>query len=417
MNANAKHVGNTGADSEVVIIGGGLAGLAAAMYIAPSGCSVRLLERQRRLGGLAATDVRDGFSFNQGAHALYVDGPGAEVLAELGIETKGGRPPTSGRLVMDGQAEIAPAGPISLARTRALSLSEKFDMAKLLAKLPKSNPADYADWSVSRWVRESVRGDKGQQLLFGLSRLATYTNNPDELSAEVAIEQLQYGLGNGVLYLDGGWQSLVDQMVNALESMSNVTLETGATVDELPDAPVVIIAAGGPILASRLLNQTFDLGPSAEVSCLDMGLKRTPDHDVVIGADEPFYFSNHSAVANLAPVGRFHVSAMEYLRPGAEPRPAAIEAFTRHAGIDQDDVVTSRRLHRMTAVSAIPTAKRGGLAGRPGTAVADRPGVFIAGDWVGPKGHLADASLASAKQAALGAVDHLAQIAPASAGR
>ena len=51
-------------------------------------------------------------------------------------------------------------------------------------------------------------------------------------------------------------------------------------------------------------------------------------------------------------------------------------------------------------------AAGGGLAGRPGVAVPDRPGTFVAGDWVGPEGHLADAVLASARAAALAAVAH-----------
>ena len=53
-------------------------------------------------------------------------------------------------------------------------------------------------------------------------------------------------------------------------------------------------------------------------------------------------------------------------------------------------------LRRMTVTSVLPTAIRGGLAGRPGPVVAEHPGVFLAGDWVGPVGMLADASLASA---------------------
>jgi hypothetical protein len=45
------------------------------------------------------------------------------------------------------------------------------------------------------------------------------------------------------------------------------------------------------------------------------------------------------------------------------------------------------------------TAARGGLAGRPGPAVPGEPRLFVAGDWVGPEGLLADASLDSGRRA------------------
>ena len=57
------------------------------------------------------------------------------------------------------------------------------------------------------------------------------------------------------------------------------------------------------------------------------------------------------------------------------------------------EVVIERRfLPRMVAASALATAADGGLAGRPGPQVPEAPGLYLAGDWVGPQGWLADAS-------------------------
>jgi len=39
------------------------------------------------------------------------------------------------------------------------------------------------------------------------------------------------------------------------------------------------------------------------------------------------------------------------------------------------------------------------VAGRPPVAVPGRPGVHVAGDWVGPRGLLADAALSSGAEA------------------
>jgi pyruvate/2-oxoglutarate dehydrogenase complex dihydrolipoamide dehydrogenase (E3) component len=53
----------------------------------------------------------------------------------------------------------------------------------------------------------------------------------------------------------------------------------------------------------------------------------------------------------------------------------------------------------MTVVGATPSPATGGLAGRPGIDSTGRAGVYVAGDWVGPRGWLADGALASGEAA------------------
>jgi phytoene dehydrogenase-like protein len=56
---------------DIVIIGGGLAGLASAAILSRAGKSVTLIERSsREIGGRARSTEIDGFYFNQGPHAL-----------------------------------------------------------------------------------------------------------------------------------------------------------------------------------------------------------------------------------------------------------------------------------------------------------------------------------------------------------
>ncbi len=105
---------------DAVIVGGGLAGLAAAAYLARSGRRVAVFD-SGPLGGRARTEIRDGHCFNLGAHALYLGGSAAEVLSELGISYTGGPPASTGRWATRGQELFEfPADAPSLLRTRML---------------------------------------------------------------------------------------------------------------------------------------------------------------------------------------------------------------------------------------------------------------------------------------------------------
>lgn len=82
---------------ETVVVGGGVAGLAAATLLARAGRRVVVREAAGVLGGRARSEVRpDGFVRNLGPHALYLGGAGARVLRDLGIDLPGGAPRIAG---------------------------------------------------------------------------------------------------------------------------------------------------------------------------------------------------------------------------------------------------------------------------------------------------------------------------------
>ncbi len=392
--------------SDVHVIGGGLGGLATAALVARAGHTVTVHESRGRLGGRATTDEHNGFRFNQGPHALYVGGEGARVLAELGIRPSGSPPPVRGtQMVVAGERHLAPVGPLSLLRTGLLRGREKVAVARLLARLPRLDPASLSTVTVDDWVDSLTDHGRVREILYTLVRLATYTNAGAHLSAEIAVLQLQLALDDGVIYLDRGWE----QLVHGLSTHEGVTVQTGERLTELPDAPAVVIAAGGPDAAASLIGHGFGPSLAAEVAVLDLGLGRPAAFDVVLGVDRPFYLSNHGFPVDMVPEGRSSVSIAQYLAPGDEPRRDELVAFAAHAGIAPGHVVDERYLHRMVAVTALATAQAGGLAGRAPVAVPDCGGVFVVGDWVGPRGHLVDAVLASAEEAAAAVVAHLAR--------
>ncbi|MGY2129267.1 FAD-dependent oxidoreductase [Blastococcus sp. SYSU DS0617] len=90
------------ARAEVVVIGAGLAGLAAATRLAAAGCDVHVLEGAQHAGGRLATDRVDGFLVDRGFQVLNTGYPR---VADLDVDALGmGWFLTGARVWVDGRA-------------------------------------------------------------------------------------------------------------------------------------------------------------------------------------------------------------------------------------------------------------------------------------------------------------------------
>ena len=69
-----------------IVVGGGIAGLTCAAYLAKEGRRVLIIEKNRECGGLVNSFSRDGFQFEAGVRALENAGIIFPMLKELGIE-------------------------------------------------------------------------------------------------------------------------------------------------------------------------------------------------------------------------------------------------------------------------------------------------------------------------------------------
>lgn len=418
--------------TDVVVIGGGIAGLTAAALIGHRGRRVRLFEKAGELGGRAVTQVKDGFSFNVGPHALYRDAAGIRVLAELGITPQGAVPQPSGGHAVDGGVKHAfPSGFLSLVSTGLLSLPGKLEVAKLLGRVGSLDPAPWHGKTVDEWLAALSRRAEVRRLLAALVRVATYGNAPDRMSGGAALEQVQAALSGNVLYLDHGWRQLVTALRDAAIA-AGVRIESGVRVSAVEQSAsgavaavrlsdgtrlpcAAVIAATPPDEAAALASGathgvlerwSHDAIP-VQAACLDLALDAlpAPRSTFALGIDAPLYFSVHSAVAQLTPGRGALVHVAKYLDPADTPDAtrdlAELERFTDLLQPGwRDHVVHRRFLPHMTVTHALVTAQGGGLAGRPGPAVDGAQGLYVAGDWVGGTGMLADASFASARRAA-----------------
>jgi phytoene dehydrogenase-like protein len=414
---------------DVAVVGGGLSGLAAATYLARGGRSVILFEKSSHAGGRAITQDRHGFLFNLGAHAVYEKSAGAEVLNELGIEFSAGEP-RDVRAVIGGEIHDFPVGPRSLLSTGLLEFGEKLEAAKALMSLAGARPAQLRGTTLSQWLDRNVRHSRVRALLEASARTVTYTNAPEMLDMGLLAEQIQVTTKGRVFYVDGGWQTLVDGLLTAA-CRAGVVIETGMRVVSvehdgsrvmglrLDDGSALTatsaIIAAGPADASRLVDDGNHeaLGRWAEqaipvrAACLDVALRRLPNPGVTVAAciDEPYFMTAQSVYSRVAPDGGALIYTLKYLHPsktaGDNTDERELESWLDLTQPGWRDAVVVRRfLPNLTVSNWLVTAEAGGLAGRPSPRVPGIEGLYVAGDWVGPRGLLFAASLWSARLAA-----------------
>src|SRR5260370_22179616 len=322
--------------SPIVIVGGGLSGLVAAATLATAGEAVVVLEKSSSTGGRAATRDRSGYQFNLGPHALYRGGELRQALKRLGVEVNGAVPGANGGFaIWRGTPYTLPTGFTSLLTTGLLSLHGKFELARLLQTLPSVDARQWHARSLDEWLR-TIGDERAADVIQMLSRVTTFTNDPRRQSAGGTIEQLQLSLRANVLYLDGGWQTIVDGLTRvARDAGAQFTPEARAVTLErrtphqidgvrLADGTVVrasaVIVAAGPADVDALTTVprfASGLPPPVRHASLEVALTSLPrpKRIVAFGVDAPLYFSVHSAEARLAPEGGALIHASKYLAP------------------------------------------------------------------------------------------------------
>ena len=415
--------------TRAIVVGGGVAGLASASYLARGGATVTVFEKADSLGGRASTDTQSGFALNRGVHALYTGGPAASVLHELDIHYSSGSP--SHVFARDSRGlKPYPASALDLVRTDLLSAADKRELLGVFLRLGMLKPERVARQSVADWIAAGVQRPRVHQLLVATARVAMYTSALDLVSADVFAERFQQAIKHPIHYVDGGWQTLVDGLRDAAQT-AGVDIQTAASVEtlrlddgrasgvrlrdgrEVPADAVVIAATPEDVLrvlprgAAPHLEQALAALLPAYVACLDVALSSLPrrQHPVVFDLERPRFMTVQSQFARLAPAGGAVLHAFLQLDPRqpADPRQARaeLEAFVEEAQPGWQALSVERRfLPHMLASAALPLARHGGLAGRIGHRSQDVDNLYFAGDWVGPEGFLVDASLASARAAA-----------------
>ncbi|TVP74730.1 MAG: FAD-dependent oxidoreductase [Gemmatimonadales bacterium] len=336
--------------SDVIVVGAGLAGLACAQDLVEGGCSVRLLEASDGPGGRVRTDEVEGFLLDRGFQVLLEAYPECRKrldydALELGAFSQGALVRFGGGLhkVVDPGADLmealravkAPVGPLA-DKIRVARLRSEYLRADADALLEDPAPSTlellqrlgFGPEIIHRFFRPFFGGVLLDPELGVSGRLFRYyfrmfsegrASVPDRGMGALS-RQLADRLPEGVLELG--------QRVESLEP-GRVRTEDGRT----HECEVVVVAAQGPEAARLLPGQVVDPG-SRSVTCHYFDAPEPPVREPLLVLDgEGEGPANNVAVLSevapgYAPDGRalVSVSVLEGAGGGEAPDDPALQA-------------------------------------------------------------------------------------------
>lgn len=404
-------------ETDVLVVGGGLAGLTAATIAATEGAKTLVLEAATTTGGRARTREQHGFYFNQGPHALYLGGAAKRTLDRLGIDPPGGAPLLPNALVVrHGKFYPAPPGLGSTAQSLMMSAVDHAALTDALSAIGNGF-SGLAGEPLTAALARLTSNALARDILNMLVRLTCYANAPAIASADAVFDQMRLVYG-GVRYLDHGWSTMVNLLAGTADA-AGVRIDTGIRIVGLEArggawsatrADGIQIHARSVVLAMSP-QEAADLAPmeklksaarSARRVCaasLEVGLSSLPEptHTFALGIDSPVYLSVHSIAAKLAPAGSAMIHVAKYLEVDERPSHAVKEELEALLDLLQPGwracLKASQWLPSSTVVHDFPQAASGGSHGRCPVSIA--PNLFVAGDWVGSEGMLSDTAFAS----------------------
>ncbi|MBW5484584.1 FAD-dependent oxidoreductase [Streptomyces bambusae] len=370
---------------QLTVVGGGFAGLVAAISAAEAGSRVTLYEAHRTLGGRART-APGPYRTNEGPHALYNGGPHWTWLAERDL--------------------IGPLARVPLAETLRLRVHRNGRLGRMpslaLLRLARRPAAEApVDQDFHSWAAPLV-GERAARQVANFLAVALFHHDVGALSAAFVQERLirVAKFPPEAQYPRGGWQSVVDRMA-AQAVQLGVRIETGARVDTLPTATGPVVVATSLAAARSLLGDASLTWESGRTVLLDLGLTaRRGDPWVVSDLDAPAWLERFTGQdPGLAPAGRSLVQGQLPIAPG-QSKTDGVQRAERLLDLGfrgWRERVAWRR-------ESVATGRTGAVD-LPGTTWRDRPavnrgdGVYLAGDQVAAPGVLSEVSFNSALEA------------------
>ena len=303
-------------ETDVCVVGAGLAGLACARVLADAGVAVRVFEASDGVGGRVRTDVIDGFRVDRGFQVVLTAYP--ELDRQLDVDALDLRSFDAGALVRRNGAFHRVGDPVrhpdrvlSTVRAPIGSLRDKLAVLRYALDLRRTDPRALLH-RPDRTVREGLaaRGFDAtmidalwQPLLGGI--LLDPALDGSARKADAILAMLARGRA---AVPDAGMGAIPEQLAapiaDAIELGAPVAAVTGAGVrladGRSVDARAVVVATEAP--AARALVHTADPGARA-VANVQFAATEPPVEDrlVVLEGDAGGPATNAAVMTNVAP--------------------------------------------------------------------------------------------------------------------
>jgi hypothetical protein len=368
----------------ITIVGGGLAGLTAAISCAEGGAPVHLLEAHEQLGGRART-TEGPYKANLGPHALLCNSPFWDWLGERNLMPPAAKPRLSGvRFRWHDEIRRVPAIGAAVAALRLRGRTAPVEL------------------DFHTWAGEQVGFEPADQIA-RTAGILTYYHDPGALSAAFVWEPIMRAALSApptARFPIGGWSRIIERMQQRATDLG-VTIEYGCSVDELPQAPVIVATELRDARALLGEDESLDW-LSGNAVCIDLVLDhRRGDPYVVADLQDAGWIERFTAAdPSLAPDGQELIQAQMPIRPG-ESHDAAAARLEELLDASLTDWRSRERWRRRQVMTG-----RTGALDPPGKTWRDRPaidrgdGVFLAGDMVAAPGCLSEIAWASGVRAA-----------------
>ncbi len=255
---------NTNNAAPVIVIGGGISGLACAWRLKQRGVPVLLLEKSSCFGGVIQTVEQNGFLFECGPQTFMLTRALAELIESVGLtgDVQKATPRAPRYILKNGKLVAAPLSPLSLLGTPLMDGGTKWKL--LTEPLRRSHPPD-TDESVAAFVRRKF-GDSLLENLAGPFVSGVYAGDPEKLSLR------------SVLPSAYEWERISGSLLRgALRQMRSRPKRTGPRpgLCSLKRGAVSLLSTVGERLgdcaklgvAVNAVNQTSGAGSQFEVQC------------------------------------------------------------------------------------------------------------------------------------------------------
>ncbi|MFB9966446.1 NAD(P)-binding protein [Sinosporangium siamense] len=372
--------------SEITIVGGGLAGLVAAIACAEAGARVTLHEAHGTLGGRGRASEAP-YVAHEGPHVFYADGPHWEWLAERGLTGPLGRPKAR---------DAVRLGFVRGGRMRRLPPAGFIRMTMLDRGRKAPVDQDFFSWA------SRTHGEEVARRAANAISVVTFDADTGRLSAAFVWEQLRRVFAPGppaVRWVIGGWQAVVSRLEARAREMG-VRVELNSRVTELPNGPVIVATELSS--ARVLLGDPSLTWESGNCAMLDLAVRPDPrDRFICFDLDSGGFHESYSMQdPTVVPRGETLFQVAMPVRQGESRKQAGdrLEAFT--------DLTVPGWRERTTWRRSGFAKGRSGALDLPGLTWRDRPaiergdGVYLVGDMVAAPGMRGEISVNSAVQAA-----------------